>query len=169
MDTVSQAVRSRIMASVRTKNTGPELLLRKALHRLGLRFRLHARGLPGSPDIVFPKFKAVVFVHGCFWHAHGCRLSTVPSTRIRFWKDKFLANTHRDRRNAAMLASAGWRVATVWQCALKPRQNVSSAIAGRIERWLAGGRKRLEIPASLSTPAPRRPRPTMVPNRNTKG
>src|SRR5690349_20628125 len=105
MDTVSRAIRSRIMASVHTKNTGPELLLRQALHRLGLRFRLHARGLPGSPDIVLPKFKAVIFVHGCFWHSHGCRLSTKPTSRKRFWREKFLANSRRDQRNVAALSS----------------------------------------------------------------
>jgi len=147
MDTVTSAVRSRIMASVGTKNTGPELLLRKALHGLGLRFRLHSRKLPGSPDIVLRKFKTVIFVHGCFWHAHGCRLSTFPSTRKSFWQEKFTANTARDLRKTQLLIDSGWRVITVWQCALKPPAKCP-AVAARIAAWLPGCRRRLEIPAS---------------------
>ena len=149
MDTVSRKVRSRIMASVGTKNTGPEILLRKALHRLGLRYRLHARDLPGSPDIVLPKFKAAIFVHGCFWHAHGCRLSATPSTRIKFWRDKFEANRHRDHRKREQLLAAGWRVVTVWQCALKPSPESAPQVAARVKHWLAGRRRALEIPTSL--------------------
>lgn len=149
MDTVSRIVRSRIMASVRTRNTGPELLLRKALHRLGLRFRLHSRHLPGSPDIVLPKFKTVIFVHGCFWHSHGCRLSTVPSTRKEFWQEKFASNTLRDRRNAVQLLATGWRVIVVWQCALKSSEDLPFFVAVRVQRWLAGTKKRLEIPAPI--------------------
>jgi DNA mismatch endonuclease (patch repair protein) len=118
MDTVTSAVRSRIMASVGQKNTGGEVLLRKALHRLGLRYKLHDRSLPGSPDLVLPRFKAVVFVHGCYWHSHGCYRSTTPKTRRKFWTDKFTANRSRDIKNRTQLLDMGWRVLTVWECIL---------------------------------------------------
>ena len=154
MDTVSRTVRSRIMASVGTKTTGPELLLRRALHRLGLRYRIHSRHLPGSPDIVLPKFKAVIFVHGCFWHSHGCPLSTTPSTRRRFWRDKFQANRLRDARKRDQLLAAGWRVVTKWQCSLKAPHNAAHSAADKIQKWLAGRRKCLEIPASAPNRAP---------------
>jgi DNA mismatch endonuclease (patch repair protein) len=155
MDTVSPSVRSRIMASVGTSNTGPELLLRKALHRRGFRFRLHARHLPGSPDLILPRFKAAIFVHGCFWHGHGCPLSTNPSTRRRFWRDKFQANRLRDARQREQLLAAGWRVATAWQCSLKAPRNAAHSAAAKIERWLAGRRRCLEIPASAPNRVPR--------------
>lgn len=154
MDTVSQIVRSRIMGSVKTKNTGPEVLLRGALNRLGLRFRLHRRDLPGSPDIVLPRFKTVIFVHGCFWHGHGCHLSTTPSTRRRFWHDKFQANRLHDARKREQLLAAGWRVVTVWQCSLKVPDNTAHSAAAKIQKWLAGRRKCLEIPASAPSRAP---------------
>ncbi|WP_093234046.1 very short patch repair endonuclease [Sinorhizobium sp. NFACC03] len=137
MDTVDTATRSKIMASVGQKNTGAELVLRRALHRTGLRFRLHDRALPGSPDIVFPKYNAVVFVHGCYWHSHGCKRSTVPSTRREFWLAKFQANRLRDKRNVELLRSAGWRVCTVWECALlgKSANGVGQA-ATDVKAWL---------------------------------
>ncbi len=97
--------------------------LRKALHRLGLRYRLHVRKLPGSPDLVFPRFKSVVFVHGCFWHVHGCKYSTTPSARREFWTEKFAANKARDERNVNLLLADGWRVLTVWESALKEQRN----------------------------------------------
>jgi DNA mismatch endonuclease, patch repair protein len=118
MDTVTSAVRSRIMASVGHKNTGGEVLLRKALHRLGLRYKLHDRSLPGSPDLVLPRVKAVVFVHGCYWHSHGCYRSTTPKTRRKFWTDKFAANRARDIKKHTQLLDLGWRVLTVWECTL---------------------------------------------------
>src|SRR5712692_2489456 len=99
MDTVDKATRSRIMSLVGRKDTGPEIILRLALHKLGVRYRLHVKSLPGSPDLVFPRYRAVVFVHGCYWHCHGCYRSTIPKTRRSFWKRKFLANKERDERN----------------------------------------------------------------------
>jgi DNA mismatch endonuclease (patch repair protein) len=99
MDTVDHQTRSKIMASVGQKDTGAELLLRGALHKIGLRYRLHDRSLAGSPDLVFPRFHAVVFVHGCYWHSHGCYRSTVPKSRREFWTKKFDANRARDERN----------------------------------------------------------------------
>ncbi|BCO30128.1 very short patch repair endonuclease [Thiohalobacter sp. COW1] len=149
MDTVDKAVRSRIMASVRQRDTGPEMRLRRALHRLGLRYRLHDRKLPGSPDLVFPRFKAVVFVHGCFWHVHGCKYSTTPASRKEFWAEKFAANKARDQRNVTLLLADGWRVMTVWECALKgKREYPEEAVAIRVANWLRGTRHKGEIGGS---------------------
>jgi DNA mismatch endonuclease, patch repair protein len=136
MDTVSKIVRSRIMASVGTKNTGPELFLRKALHRRGLRFRLCRPDLPGRPDIVFPRYRTAVFVHGCFWHSHGCKLSTMPSSRKEFWKTKFRQNRDRDQRVVKELRRSGWRVITVWQCQIGNKGQSAEAMARRIEKKL---------------------------------
>jgi DNA mismatch endonuclease (patch repair protein) len=124
-----------MMASIKGSNTGPEIALRKALHALGLRYRLHDRKLPGRPDIVLPRWKAVVFVHGCFWHRHeGCRYATIPATRPQFWKDKFAANVSRDQRNLDGLAAAGWRTRVVWECDLKALG--ASTVAHDVMRWL---------------------------------
>jgi len=119
MDTVDRKTRSKIMKSVPQKDTKPEMRLRKALHGLGFRYRLHDKRLPGSPDLVFPKHKIVIFVHGCFWHRHGCKQTTTPTTRKDFWEAKFKANAERDSKNVRELESAGWRVMTVWECELK--------------------------------------------------
>jgi len=108
------------MSRIRGRDTGPELRLRSLLHRAGFRFRLHAKDLPGKPDIVLPKYHTVIFVHGCFWHRHeGCRYATTPSTRAEFWQAKFDGNVERDNRNRAALEAAGWTVMTVWECELK--------------------------------------------------
>jgi DNA mismatch endonuclease, patch repair protein len=146
MDTVTPAIRSKIMASVGQQNTGAEVLLRKALHRIGLRYRLHDRRLAGSPDLVFSRFKAVVFVHGCYWHSHGCYRSTVPKTRRDFWTDKFAANRQRDARKRAELLANDWRVLTVWECALlgKTAHRIDR-LATRIERWLRSKSRSREI------------------------
>lgn len=108
------------MRKVRGKNSTPELLVRSTLHREGFRFRIHGRGLPGRPDIVFPRRRAVVFVHGCFWHRHpGCRAASTPKTRREFWQDKFDRNVARDQRDVARLEAAGWSVHVVWECETK--------------------------------------------------
>ncbi|MFG8730413.1 very short patch repair endonuclease [Pseudomonas aeruginosa] len=105
------------MKAVRREHTSPELVVRKLLHSLGLRFRLHKRSLPGSPDIVLRKHHAVIFVHGCFWHRHpGCRYASMPKTRREYWEPKFLANVERDARKASELEALGWRVLLVWEC-----------------------------------------------------
>jgi DNA mismatch endonuclease, patch repair protein len=146
MDTVDRQTRSRIMASVGQKNTGAELLLRKALHKNGLRYRLHDRSLPGSPDLVFPRFRAAVFVHGCYWHSHGCYRSTVPKSRNDFWTEKFHTNRTRDDRNVRLLLDDGWRVFTVWECALKGKTARSlDAVARTVRTWLESSRKRGEV------------------------
>jgi len=112
--------RSVMMSKVRQKNTAPELYLRKALHALGLRFRLHSADLPGKPDLVFPRYRAVVFVHGCFWHMHdGCNRAKLPSTNTDFWVNKLNKNAERDEKVMAALAALGWRAFVVWGCELK--------------------------------------------------
>lgn len=108
------------MSRIKGRDTGPEMRLRSLLHRAGFRFRLHPKELSGKPDIVLPKYHAVIFVHGCFWHRHdGCRNATTPSTRTDFWQAKFDGNVERDKRNRAALETAGWTVITVWECELK--------------------------------------------------
>ena len=119
MDSISKERRSWNMSRIRSKNTRPELLVRSILHRSGYRFRLHARELPGRPDVVLPKWKTVVFVHGCFWHRHkGCRFAYSPKSQTAFWRKKFSENMKRDARKAGALASLGWTVVTVWECEL---------------------------------------------------
>ena len=146
MDTVDKMTRSRIMSSVGQKNTGPEMQLRKSLHRIGLRYRLHDKRLPGSPDIVFPRFKAVLFVHGCFWHRHGCKATTTPKTNVEFWRKKFDENIARDRRYTVALLNGGWRVAIVWECILK-RKNADPDTAARlVHQWLETNMKFTSIP-----------------------
>lgn len=111
------AQRSALMAKVRGKNTRPELLVRRKVHALGYRFRLHRRDLPGTPDLVFAGRRTVLFVHGCFWHRHpGCRLASTPKTRVAFWEAKFAANVERDRQKEGELRATGWRVGVVWEC-----------------------------------------------------
>lgn len=117
MDIVTPATRSRMMAAIGGRNTAPELAVRKGLHAAGLRFRLHRRGLPGRPDIVLPKYRSVVFVHGCFWHRHrGCRFATTPASNAEFWRQKFEGNVKRDKRQRVALRGLGWQVFTVWEC-----------------------------------------------------
>jgi len=123
MDTVNKSTRSKIMSSVRQRDTGPEINLRKALHFLGYRYRLHDKKLPGSPDLIFPKFYAVIFVNGCFWHRHGCKYSTSPSTRKKFWRDKFEANKERDKKNIETLLEKRWRILVIWECTLKIKKD----------------------------------------------
>ena len=143
-DIVDSATRSRMMAGIRAGNTRPERLLRSALHKRGLRFRLHARKLPGKPDLTFPRFKAVVFVHGCFWHRHSdCRYASTPTTRPEFWQAKFATNVERDSRNLAMLLALGWHVAVVWECAL--RKGVEP-VAEAVLEWLTNSKsEQLEL------------------------
>ena len=142
-DIVDKVTRSRMMAGIRGRDTKPEIQLRRAMHKLGLRFRLHEPKLPGRPDIVLPKYRALIFVHGCFWHQHGgCRFATVPKTRPEFWQAKFAANILRDKRNVADLQDKGWKVAIVWECHLK--SNGSADIAENILEWLITSSSLLE-------------------------
>jgi DNA mismatch endonuclease (patch repair protein) len=125
------------MASIGPRDTEPELAVRRALHAAGLRFRLHAVSLPGRPDIVLPRFRSVVFVHGCFWHRHGCALASEPATRRAFWREKFARNVARDKRTAAALRRAGWRVLTVWECALRTKARREQSVAALVRRIIA--------------------------------
>ncbi|WP_404990283.1 very short patch repair endonuclease [Burkholderia cenocepacia] len=135
------------MSSIRGKNTWPERTLRSLLFAKGFRYRLHVRDLPGSPDLVFPKHKAVIFVHGCFWHRHeGCRYTTTPKTNTDFWQRKFQGNVDRDKRQAAILRDRGWRVAVVWECSLK--QSLEDTVQV-VEKWLHGEGSVLVVGASL--------------------
>lgn len=135
------------MSRIRGKDTKPEMLIRRGLHARGLRYRLHDRTLPGRPDLVFPRYGAVVFVHGCFWHAHGCALSKLPATRQEFWQQKLAENAARDRRAIEALRVDGWRVLVVWECALRGRgrrieDDVVAALASDIR---SGTRSLLEF------------------------
>jgi DNA mismatch endonuclease (patch repair protein) len=130
--------KSRMMSQVRTKGTAPELALRSALHSAGIRFRLHRKDLPGKPDIVLPKFKYVIFVHGCFWHHHeGCINSKMPKTNIEFWQDKIAANIKRDKSNQVDLEKMGWQVLVVWECDIK--KNVNTVVKNAVDEIQRGG------------------------------
>lgn len=130
-DRVSRSKRSDIMRSVRSKNTGPELRVRKLLFHLGFRFRLHRRDLPGTPDIVFPGRRKIIFVHGCFWHGHKkCRFGKLPKSRVSFWSKKIERNIERDAENINQLKAQGWEVLVVWQCELKNENHLKEKLIG---------------------------------------
>lgn len=132
-DTVSKEKRSAIMAAVRSRDTSPEKFVRSLIHRLGCRFRLHRKDLPGRPDIVLPRHRAVVFVHGCFWHAHYCKAGDrLPATNTEFWRNKRNKNVIRDRVAISSLRRLGWRILVVWECETKD----AVAIAGKVKRFL---------------------------------
>lgn len=127
------------MAAIRGADTKPELVVRRALHARGFRFRLHVKDLPGRPDLVLPKYSAVVFVHGCFWHGHDCNLFRWPATRRAFWEEKITANQARDRTVNSALALSGWRIGEVFECALKgPERLLQEDVANRLTKWLRG-------------------------------
>lgn len=143
-DIVSDRKRSQMMSRVKGRDTKPEIAVRSLLHRAGFRFRLRRRDLPGRPDLVLPKYSAVVFVHGCFWHAHDCARYRLPDTRADFWAQKARANRERDARNVRKLLDAGWRVAVIWECALSGKGQLSTnQLAGALESWLREGREEL--------------------------
>lgn len=120
MDRISPEKRSWNMSRIKSKNTTPERIVRSFLHENGFRFRLHSKILPGSPDIVLPKYKTVIEVRGCFWHRHpGCRQSTTPTTNVEFWQEKFSRNVERDRNTEKRLKELGWRLIVIWQCELR--------------------------------------------------
>jgi DNA mismatch endonuclease (patch repair protein) len=144
IDVVDKITRSRMMAGIQGKNTKPELDLRRALHRLGLRYRLHATRLPGRPGIVLPRYHAAIQVHGCFWHRHEhCSFCTRPASNKEFWKLKFGETVKRDKRNLAALRKLGWKVAIVWECSIKAEG--AEAVAERTVAWLQSGRSFKEI------------------------
>ena len=138
MDIVTREVRSRMMGSIRGKDTKAELTVRRLAHRLGLRFRLHVPDLPGRPDIVFPRHRTVIFVHGCFWHRHDCPSATTPKTRTEFWEAKFRGNVERDRRNRSALKEIGWRVLEVWECELNDEQRLRRRLVSAFRTSASG-------------------------------
>lgn len=146
-DIVDKLTRSRMMAGIRGKDTKPELALRRALHARGFRYRLHPKDVVGRPDLLLPKYRAAIFVHGCFWHRHKeCRFATTPATRAEFWNSKFDANVQRDELTKKRLAEQGWRVAIIWECALKG-ENSSAQASEVVAEWLFSKQNELEIGA----------------------
>ncbi|WP_255341784.1 very short patch repair endonuclease [Jiella marina] len=136
VDTLAPSQRSERMSRVRGKNTKPELYVRRLLHGMGYRYRLHRRDLPGNPDIVFGKRRKAIFVHGCFWHRHpdpGCRLTRTPKSRLEFWEPKFAANVARDARHQAALEAMGWKVLVVWECELVDKEQVKNELRHFLE------------------------------------
>jgi len=149
-DIFSASARSLMMSRIRNSNTAPELAVRKLLFARGLRYQLHRKDLPGKPDIVFPRFKAVILIHGCFWHLHGngCYLSKRPSSNTEFWDTKFSKNKDRDKKVEEKLLSMGWRVCTIWECAVrgkKPEQLTD--LVDIIFSWLHNNEEKFETEA----------------------
>lgn len=135
MDIISSAERSRLMARIRGKDTKPEMVVRRLVHGLGYRYRLHQKGLPGSPDLVFPSRRKVIFVHGCYWHRHSnCRLAYTPSTRREFWQRKFKQNMDRDRRAMNKLEAMGWNVLTIWECETRKPASLPEKLTEFLEK-----------------------------------
>lgn len=132
-DRLTGTQRSWLMSRIRSKDTQPELIVRSLLHRMGFRFSLRRKDLPGKPDVVLPRWRCVVFVHGCFWHAHeGCPVARLPKSRVAFWQSKLQRNAARDRDVQCRLEAAGWKVITVWECELKDRDGLVARLRGEI-------------------------------------
>ena len=145
-DTVSPEERSRIMARIRSKDTKPEMFVRRALHAAGYRYSLHSKKLPGRPDLVLTRYRAVIFVHGCFWHGHqNCRHFRLPGTRTEFWNEKISRNRERDAEAVRNLLEDGWRVGIVWECTHRDRTWTAAQLAGTVKDWLAGSEPILEL------------------------
>ena len=144
-DTLSQTQRHKCMSSIQGKNTKPDILVRKGLHARGFRFRLHNKKLPGSPDIVLPKYGVVIMVNGCFWHGHkGCRYATKPKTNVEFWEAKIARNRHRDEVTEAHLHALGWHVITIWECELRGAASATSRLDALAEEIHKAGVALLE-------------------------
>lgn len=146
-DVVDKAARSQMMSGIRGKNTKPELLVRYALHRHGFRYRLHDRTVSGTPDMIFRKYRAVIFINGCFWHMHSCHLFKWPSTNSDFWSNKISNNYNRDKLTKEKLLAEGWRILYIWECALKGKTKLSMEHITKVTaEWLVSDSKFLEIP-----------------------
>lgn len=133
VDNLSPERRSRLMGRVRGKDTKPEMIVRRLAHRLGYRFRLHGRDLPGSPDLVFPGRKKVIFIHGCYWHRHDCKKATTPKTNTNFWQKKFDDNVMRDNKNLNDLTETGWGTLVVWQCEAEKLDGLAERLTDFLE------------------------------------
>jgi len=154
VDVLTTKQRQLNMSRIRGRDTEPEMLIRRGLHARGLRYRLHDRTLPGRPDLVFPKYHTAVFIHGCFWHAHGCRLSKLPATRQDFWKKKLEGNAARDHKAIEALQAGGWRVLVIWECALRGVSRLGeSQVFQRAEHFIRGECSLLDIAGSAKAPA----------------
>lgn len=145
-DVVDAATRSRMMAGIRARDTKPEMIVRRALHKAGFRYRLHVKDLPGKPDIVLPKYKTAIFVHGCFWHGHMCRKFKWPKSREEWWRAKIEGNVARDKKAAEDLLDSGWRLGIVWECALKGQENQCQVVASSLAEWLISAETFFETP-----------------------
>jgi len=146
VDVVDRQTRSRMMSGIRGANTKPEIMIRKSLHSRGVRYRLHSKGLPGKPDIILPKYRVAIFVHGCFWHCHDCHLFKWPSTREKFWKEKLSQNAARDKRNTEALLTHGWRVLVIWECSIKNKDAAAvTRIIDRAEEFITSADSYLEL------------------------
>ena len=141
-DVVDRNTRSRMMSGIRGVDTTPEKQIRSMLHSSGFRFSLHRKDLPGKPDIVLPKYGAVIFVHGCFWHRHECHMFKWPQSNKDFWREKITLNAQRDIRNMLALTELGWRVLVIWECALRGPTAKPDEVLKRADRWLRGNRSK---------------------------
>lgn len=149
-DIVSQAKRSEMMAGIKGKNTKPELAIRLALHAMGFRYKLHVKTLPGKPDLVFPKYKAAVFIHGCFWHGHDCPLFKMPSTQTEFWEKKIGRNREVDDISVKGLIESGWRVGVIWECSIRGKKKRSFIdVIEACKNWLISNDISFEIRSYL--------------------
>lgn len=145
-DIVDKETRSRMMSGIRSKNTKPEILIRKGLYHRGYRYRLHVKKIPGNPDIVLRKYNSVIFINGCFWHKHNCHLFKWPKSNIEFWKKKILKNVSNDIKNQEILNKSKWKIAIIWECSLKGKEKLDiEIILDKITQWLNNDSKRLEI------------------------
>lgn len=144
-DIVDPATRSRMMSGIRGKNTRPEMTIRKELFKKGFRYRLHVSDMPGKPDLVLKKYGAVIFVHGCFWHGHKCSLFRMPSTNSEFWAEKISSNVRNDLLNQEQLLGMGWRIFTVWECAIRGKTASLNNVVDCLVEWLKSGVRTGEI------------------------
>ena len=150
-DTVTPEKRSDVMSRVRSKDTKPELLIRKGLHALGFRYRLHVKNLPGKPDLVFPRYKSVIQVNGCLWHGHCCPMCRIPNSNTEYWNRKIARNIERDISNRQLLLNEGWRVMTIWGCALTGKWRIElNEVIALAAAWLLSTKSVCEIKGDIS-------------------
>lgn len=139
------------MSKIRGQNTKPELEVRRVLWKMGYRYQLYRKDLPGKPDLVFPKYKAVIFINGCFWHKHGCRFSKLPATNMKFWKQKIESNCLRDKKNIEELKDLGWRVCIIWECAIRNKswKTESDSVINTVAAWLHSNERFMDISENI--------------------
>lgn len=146
MDIVSREKRRSMMSGIRSKDTKPEMRIRKALYSRGYRYRLHSSKIPGKPDIIMRKCNAVIFIHGCFWHGHNCKLFRLPKTRTAFWENKINTNRKRDRQVISMLQKDGWRIAVIWECSMRGKGKMNfKDLMDRLTDWIESDSKTLTL------------------------